>query len=164
MLVRFRSWHSPQGKDNNRVQTMPGKDPRPAPLRSVRTVFRQEWLARRSGTHENERQSRKAKTEIIITTQIVALALLLAALGNSFGAEPAKVSADEALKRLIQGNARFVAGHMTHVAPEHVASARRAVAKGPNAFCRDCRIHASDPRSYSIKAWVISLSSAPLEK
>jgi hypothetical protein len=56
----------------------------------------------------------------------VALALLLAALGNSFGAEPAKVSADEALKRLIQGNARFVAGHMAHVAPEHVASARRA--------------------------------------
>jgi hypothetical protein len=70
---------------------------------------------------KNERQSMKAKTEIIITTQIVALALLFAALGNSFGAEPAKVSADEALKRLIQGNARFVAGHMAHVAPEHVA-------------------------------------------
>jgi carbonic anhydrase len=77
----------------------------------------------------------KAKTKIIITTQIVALALLFAALGNSVScAEPAKVSADEALKRLIQGNARFVAGHMAHVAPEHVASARRAVAKGQTPF------------------------------
>jgi carbonic anhydrase len=94
---------------------------------------------------KNERQSMKAKTEIIITTQIVALALLFAALGNSFGAEPAKVSADEALKRLIQGNARFVAGHMAHVAPEHVASARRAVAKGQTPFavivgCSDSRV------------------------
>ena len=94
---------------------------------------------------KNEQQSMKAKTEIIITTQIVALALLLAALGNSFGAEPAKVSADEALTRLIPGNVRFVAGHMTHVAPEHVASARRAVAKGQTPFavivgCSDSRV------------------------
>jgi citrate synthase len=45
-----------------------------------------------------------------------------------------EVSADEALKRLIQGNARFVTGQMTYVAPEHVASARRAVAKGQTPF------------------------------
>jgi carbonic anhydrase len=87
----------------------------------------------------------KAKTKIIIIAQMVALALLLTALGNSFAAEPGNVSPDEALKRLLQGNARFVAGHMTHVAPEHVAWARRALAKGQMPFaiivgCSDSRV------------------------
>jgi hypothetical protein len=80
------------------------------------------------------------------------------------GAEPAKVSADEALKRLIQGKRPF-----RRRAHDPRRSRTRRLSspcgrKRPNAFCRDCRIHASDPRSYSIKAWVISLSSAPLEK
>jgi carbonic anhydrase len=87
----------------------------------------------------------KIKTKIAITAQMVAWALLLAAPGNSFASEPSKVSPDEALKRLVQGNARFVAGHMTHVAPEHVASVRRAVAKGQRPFavivgCSDSRV------------------------
>jgi hypothetical protein len=53
----------------------------------------------------------KAKIKIITTAQITALALLLGGLGSSFAAGPSKVSPDQALKRLLQGNARFVSGH-----------------------------------------------------
>jgi carbonic anhydrase len=90
----------------------------------------------------------KAKIEIIVTAQIAALALLwalLCGLGNSFAAGPATVSADEALKRLMQGNARFVSGHMTYAAYAHVAETRGAVAKGQRPFaviigCSDSRV------------------------
>jgi hypothetical protein len=50
----------------------------------------------------------KAKIKIIITAQITVLALRLRGLGSSFAAGPSKVSPDEALKGLLQGNARFV--------------------------------------------------------
>src|SRR5215831_4765866 len=87
----------------------------------------------------------KAKTEISIATQLVALAFWLGIFASSFAAEPQQVSPDEALKRLIEGNARFVAGHMTHVAPEDVASVRHNVATGQTPFavivgCSDSRV------------------------
>jgi hypothetical protein len=50
--------------------------------------FDKDLAARRSGIHKNAQQSMKAKTEIITITQMVASALLLAAIGNSFA--PAK--------------------------------------------------------------------------
>jgi len=59
----------------------------------------------------------KAKIKIITTAQITALAFLLAGLGSSFAAGTSKVSPHEALKRLLQGNARFVSGHLTHAGP-----------------------------------------------
>jgi hypothetical protein len=46
----------------------------------------------------------KAKIKIITTAQITALALLLGVLGSSFASGPSKVSPDQALKRLLQGN------------------------------------------------------------
>ncbi len=86
-----------------------------------------------------------AKIKKVNTAQITALAFLLGALASSFAAGPSNVSPDEALKRLMQGNARFVFGHMTHVAPGHVAEARRAVAKSQMPFaiivgCSDSRV------------------------
>ena len=55
------------------------------------------------------------------------------------------MSSDKALERLIEGNARFVAGHMTHVAPEDVASALHNLATGQTPFavvvgCSDSRV------------------------
>ncbi len=87
----------------------------------------------------------KAIIKSIKIAQITASAFLLGALASSFAAGPSNVSPDEALKRLIQGNTRFVSGHMTHVAPGHVAEARRAVAKGQMPFaiivgCSDSRV------------------------
>src|SRR5271165_366297 len=72
----------------------------------------------------------KAKTEIIIA----ALALLLGRFTNSFAAGPSTVSPNEALKRLMRGNARFVSGHLIHAGPEEMAEARGAVAKGQKPF------------------------------
>src|SRR5258707_13962714 len=77
--------------------------------------------------------------------KITVSAFLLGALASSFAAGPSNVSPDEALKRLTLGNARFRFGHMTHVAPEHVAEARRAVAKRQMPFaiivgCSDSRV------------------------
>jgi carbonic anhydrase len=87
----------------------------------------------------------KAKTEIIITAQIAAMALLLGGFANSFAVGTSKVSPDEALKRLLQGNARFVSGHLTHAGPEEIAEARGAVAKGQKPIavivgCSDSRV------------------------
>jgi carbonic anhydrase len=87
----------------------------------------------------------QAKIEIIITAQMAALALLLSSLSSSFAAGPSKVGPDEALKRLLQGNARFVSGHLTHAGPEQIAEARGAVAKSQNPIavivgCSDSRV------------------------
>jgi carbonic anhydrase len=70
----------------------------------------------------------KAKIGIIAVTELIALAFF------SFADETLQVSPDEALRRLMEGNARFVAGHMTHVAPEDVASARHNIATGQTPF------------------------------
>ena len=69
----------------------------------------------------------KAKIKIIAIAQITALALFLG-LVSSFAAGPSKVSPDQAFKRLLPGNARFVSGHLTHAGPEQIAEARGAVA------------------------------------
>lgn|SRR5271166_3425142 len=87
----------------------------------------------------------KTRSEIIFITQIATLALLLFHLGNSFAAELSKVAPDDALKRLMRGNARFVSGHLTHAGPEEIAEARGAVAKGQKPFavivgCSDSRV------------------------
>src|SRR5258708_25983254 len=86
----------------------------------------------------------KAKIKSPNIAQITASAFLLGALASSFAAGPSNVSPDEALKRLMQGNTRFVFGHMTHVASGQVAEARRAVAKHQMPFaiivgCSDSR-------------------------
>ena len=87
----------------------------------------------------------KAKIKSPNIAQITASAFLLGALASSFAAGPPNVSPDEALKRLMQGNTRFVFGHMTHVASGQVAEARRAVAKHQMPFaiivgCSDSRV------------------------
>src|SRR6202021_1677913 len=87
----------------------------------------------------------QAKTEIGIIAQIAALALVLSGLGNSFAAGPSEVSPDEALKRLLQGTARFVSGPLTHAGPEQTAEARGVVSKGQSPFavivgCSDSRV------------------------
>jgi carbonic anhydrase len=87
----------------------------------------------------------KAKIKRFTIAQITASAFLLGAFASSFAAGPSNVSPDEALKRLMQGNTRFVFGHMTHLASGQVAEARRAVAKGQMPFaiivgCSDSRV------------------------
>jgi len=86
----------------------------------------------------------KPKIRKVNIAQITAFAFLLD-LASSFAAGPSNVSPNEALERLMQGNARFVFGHMTRVAPRHVADARRGVAKGQMPFaiivgCSDSRV------------------------
>src|SRR5258708_18390071 len=87
----------------------------------------------------------KAKIKTFTIAQITASAFLLGAFASSFAAGPSNVSPDEALKRLVQGNSRFVFGHMTHVASGQVVEARRAVAKRQMPFaiivgCSDSRV------------------------
>jgi carbonic anhydrase len=77
--------------------------------------------------------------------QIAALATVASGLVSSFAAEPSKVTPDEALKQLIEGNARFVSGHLTHAGPEQIAEARSAGSKGQSPFavivgCSDSRV------------------------
>src|SRR5260370_35216666 len=86
----------------------------------------------------------KARIKSPNLAQITASAFLLGAVASSFAAGAPNVSPDEALKRLMQGNTRFVFGHMTHVASGQVAEARRAVAKHQMPFaiivgCSDSR-------------------------
>jgi carbonic anhydrase len=87
----------------------------------------------------------RTKIQISVRLQIAALVFLLSGLGNSFGTGPSTVSPDQALKRLMRGNARFVSGHLAHAGPEEIAEARGAVAKGQNPFaiivgCSDSRV------------------------
>src|SRR5260370_12584206 len=87
----------------------------------------------------------KARIKSPNLAQITASAFLLGAVASSFAAGAPNVSPDEALKRLMQGNTRFVFGHMTHVASGQVAEARRAVAKHQMPFaiivgCSDSRV------------------------
>ncbi len=87
----------------------------------------------------------QAKAKILVISQIAALTLVLGGLVSSFAAEPSKVSPDEALKRLLEGNARFVSGHLTHAGPEQIAEARGTGSKGQAPFavivgCSDSRV------------------------
>jgi carbonic anhydrase len=87
----------------------------------------------------------QAKTKIVVISQIAALTLVLGGLANSFAAEPSKVSPDEALKHLVEGNARFVSGHLIHAGPEQVAEARSTGSEGQSPFavivgCSDSRV------------------------
>ena len=68
------------------------------------------------------------------------MGFLLSSLGGTCAAEPSTVSPDEALKRLVQGNARFVSGHLTHASPEQIAVAQGAVSmsQAPFAVIVDC--------------------------
>ncbi len=61
------------------------------------------------------------------------------------GAEPADVSADDALKRLLEGNARYVSGKVQSPTPGDIAKRREEVAKGQKPFavvvsCSDSRV------------------------
>lgn len=87
----------------------------------------------------------QAKISIGIITQIAALALVLCGLGSSFAAGPSEISPDEALKRLLQGNSRFVSGHLTHAGPEEIVKTRGTVSEGQSPFavivgCSDSRV------------------------
>jgi carbonic anhydrase len=87
----------------------------------------------------------KAKSKTITAARMAALAFFLGAFGRSFAAGPLSVRPDDALNRLLQGNARFVSGHPTHAVPESVAEARAAGANGQQPFailvsCSDSRV------------------------
>ena len=72
-----------------------------------------------------------------------ALLCLLACSSNCFAHETADVTADEALRRLERGNARFVAGQLSGTTA--IADIRRKVAQGQKPFaiivgCSDSRV------------------------
>ena len=74
-----------------------------------------------------------------------ALVCLLPCSSISFAHEPVGVTADEALRRLEQGNARFVAGRLSETTPASIAESRRKVAQGQMPFaiivgCSDSRV------------------------
>ena len=82
---------------------------------------------------------------IYLIAQIAALVTVTSSLVSSFAAEPSKVTPDEALKQLVEGNARFVSGHLTHAGPEQIAEARGTLSKGQSPFavivgCSDSRV------------------------
>ena len=61
-----------------------------------------------------------------------------------FGSDAAKANPEEALKRLTEGNARFVSGHLSHTTPEFLTEARGKVAQAQRPFaiivgCSDSR-------------------------
>lgn len=75
--------------------------------------------------------------------QFAALALLVASGASGFAAETAPVPHDESLKRLMDGNERFIAGHATHTTRD--AKRRAEVAQGQKPFaivvsCSDSRV------------------------
>jgi carbonic anhydrase len=59
-------------------------------------------------------RTQEIKARIIIGV-VALIALLGFNLGSSLATTSPNVSPDEALKRLMEGNARFVSGHLTHV-------------------------------------------------
>jgi len=76
---------------------------------------------------------------------LATLLFLLTNLSNSFAHEPAGVTAEEALRRLEQGNARFVAGRVSETTPASIAEIRRKVAQVQKPFaiivgCSDSRV------------------------
>jgi carbonic anhydrase len=76
---------------------------------------------------------------------LAAVLCLMPGLNNSFAHEPVGVTADEALRRLEQGNARFVAGRLSETTPASIAESRRKVAQGQKPFaivvgCSDSRV------------------------
>jgi carbonic anhydrase len=82
---------------------------------------------------------------IHLIAQIALVATVTSGLVSSFAAEVSKVTPDGALKQLMQGNARFVSGHLTHAGPEQIAEARGILSQGQNPFavivgCSDSRV------------------------
>ena len=76
---------------------------------------------------------------------LAALVFLLANAANSFAHEPAGVTADDALRRLDQGNDRFVAGRVSETTPASITEIRRKVAQVQKPFaiivgCSDSRV------------------------
>jgi carbonic anhydrase len=85
----------------------------------------------------------KTRIQFSLSPPIAALVFVLSSLAFATGLST--VSSDQALKRLMQGNARFVSGHLAHAGPEEIAEARSAVAKSQNPFavivgCSDSRV------------------------
>src|SRR5208282_6073666 len=87
-------------------------------------------------------RTQEMKVRIIIGV-VALIALLGFNLGSSLATTSSNVSPDEALKRLMEGNARFVSGHLTRV--EAATSAlRHALANEQKPFavivgCSDSR-------------------------
>ena len=76
---------------------------------------------------------------------LAALGCILTAFNAALSHEPSAVSAAEALQRLEQGNARFVAGHLSSTSPAGIAASRRKVAQDQKPFaiivgCSDSRV------------------------
>jgi carbonic anhydrase len=91
------------------------------------------------------RSCMQPKARFVLTLQIAASVLILSGFSSSLAAGPATVSPGDALKRLMQGNARFVSGHLTHAGPEQIVEARGNVSKGQSPFavivgCSDSRV------------------------
>ena len=73
------------------------------------------------------------------------LICLLGSLAQSFAHESSDVTADNALQRLKEGNARFVSGQLTATTPASIARSRKKVAQGQKPFaiivgCSDSRV------------------------
>src|SRR5689334_14717052 len=87
-----------------------------------------------------------ARIKATIAAQAAALAFLLGGPGSVFAAgAPSKVNQAEALQRLIEGNARFASGRLSHTTAEYVAEARGRVAQAQRPFaiivgCSDSRV------------------------
>lgn len=80
-----------------------------------------------------------------ILRSIVALVCVSAAINAARSDSTSDVTAAEALHRLEQGNARFVAGHLMSTTPAEIAESRGKVAQGQKPFaivvgCSDSRV------------------------
>jgi len=76
---------------------------------------------------------------------LAAAICILCSLNAAFAAEPSEVTAAQALKRLEQGNARFVTGHLTSTTPAEIEASRARVAQSQKPFaiivgCADSRV------------------------
>ncbi|MFL6514229.1 MAG: carbonic anhydrase, partial [Chthoniobacterales bacterium] len=77
--------------------------------------------------------------------RLLTFALLIAGAFPSIGSEPAGVTPDDALKRLVDGNARFVAGNSTAPRGGDLVSRRGTLTRDQNPFalivsCSDSRV------------------------
>jgi carbonic anhydrase len=80
----------------------------------------------------------------LLFTALLAVALVSAAK-TARSAEPAAITADDALAKLLKGNARFVAGKLHSVSTEELKERRAEVAHGQKPFavivsCSDSRV------------------------
>jgi carbonic anhydrase len=85
------------------------------------------------------------KLHLSTLRHLIALVCILGVFHAALSHEPSGVTAAEALRRLEQGNARFVAGRLSSTTPAAIAASRLKVAQGQKPFaiivgCSDSRV------------------------